>query len=120
MQLRLKIEPASPRPQDWEHAGPVIRIGRSTQCELCLAEAQVVSSQHAQIELRDGAAWLSDRQSTNGTFLNDKRITGPVQLNAGDRIHLGNRGPELRVERVDAGAMPADQLVQRPAAGDAK
>ena len=41
MQLRLKIEPNSPRPQDWEHAGPVIRIGRSAQCELCLAEAQV-------------------------------------------------------------------------------
>jgi hypothetical protein len=111
MNLRLKIEPASPQSQAWEHAGPRVRIGRAKHCELCLADATVVSSQHAQIELRADGAWLSDCQSTNGTFLNDRRVTDTVQLSVGDRIHLGNRGPELRVELIDVGAKPAAEPV---------
>lgn len=106
MNLRLRIELPAADSRVWEHAGPRIRIGRANQCELCLADAAVVSSQHAQIDLRADGAWLSDCQSTNGTFLNDRRVTEPVQLSVGDSIHLGNRGPRLIVELIDLGAKP--------------
>lgn len=38
---------------------------------------------------------IADLKSQNGTFVNGKRVHGPVQLNPGDLIRLGDKGPEL-------------------------
>jgi hypothetical protein len=51
-----------------------------------------ISRSHAQIVNQDGAFWLCDLRSTNGTFLNDQRID-KHQLKDGDRIGIG--GEEL-------------------------
>jgi predicted Zn finger-like uncharacterized protein len=49
------------------------------------------SRRHAVIEIhRDGTAWISDQQSTNGTLVNDERITGPVQLLSQQEFTCGN------------------------------
>lgn len=47
-------------------------IGRADG-EIRLADPRV-SSRHAQVELVDGEAWLRDLGSTNGTYVNGKRI----------------------------------------------
>jgi pSer/pThr/pTyr-binding forkhead associated (FHA) protein len=47
-----------------------------------------VSRRHAVIEYRDGAYWLIDQGSVNGTKVNDKRIQGARRLCHGDRIAL--------------------------------
>jgi diguanylate cyclase (GGDEF)-like protein len=53
-----------------------------------------VSRTHAWVTLTRGPAgtevMLEDQDSTNGTFLNDQAIHGPVLLSPGDRISLGN------------------------------
>jgi len=49
------------------------------------------SRRHALIEIhRDGSVWISDQQSTNGTLVNDERITGPVQLLSQQEFTCGN------------------------------
>jgi predicted Zn finger-like uncharacterized protein len=49
------------------------------------------SRRHALIEIhRDGTVWISDQQSTNGTLVNDARITGPVRLLSQQEFTCGN------------------------------
>jgi pSer/pThr/pTyr-binding forkhead associated (FHA) protein len=74
-------------------AGTVKTIGRSTGAEFIL-DAPLVSRLHCQLTANDDALQVKDLDSTNGTFVNDKRIT-TAQLRAGDRLKVGR--VELRV-----------------------
>ena len=67
-------------------------IGRAPGSDIELSEDSV-SSRHAQLEMTAGGWRLTDLQSTNGTFVNDRRIDS-VDLKPGDRIHFG----EVRVK----------------------
>ena len=63
-------------------------IGRAAESDIELA-ADSVSSRHAQLE-RTGDGWrLTDLQSTNGTFVNDRRVDS-AGLKPGDRVRFGN------------------------------
>jgi diguanylate cyclase (GGDEF)-like protein len=67
-------------------------IGRSPGVDLPLPDEEV-SRTHARVTLNGppgNEVVLEDCGSTNGTFLNDQRVTGPVRLAAGDRLALGN------------------------------
>ena len=75
--------------QRYPLTGPVTRIGRSSQCSLQLTD-QSVSGIHAEIEMRGGKFILRDLGSTNGTFLNNIEVRGPVPLNPGDHVAFGH------------------------------
>jgi pSer/pThr/pTyr-binding forkhead associated (FHA) protein len=64
-------------------------IGRDPNC-LVRADDEFASARHAQVLWRvdDGAWWLEDNLSRNGTFLNDERIAQAVLKN-GDVIRVG-------------------------------
>lgn len=64
-----------------------ITIGRSPANELVLAEAKV-SRQHAQIQVLGDKYVLLDLESSNGTFIGDKKITEHL-LSPGDEIRIG-------------------------------
>src|SRR5579883_2636249 len=106
MKLRLAIAVGPGNSIAFEHAGPVIRIGRDPDCELALqGEASTaVSRHHACIELHREGATLADTGSSNGTLLNDRLIEGTVPLRVGDRIQLGHTGATLTVMELDLGA----------------
>lgn len=62
-------------------------IGRAEACDLVLNDGSV-SSEHARLS-RDGAGWrVVNLLSTNGTFVNDKRVSNEA-LRHGDRLRLG-------------------------------
>ncbi len=67
---------------------PLTRLGRSGSNTIVLDDS-FVSSEHAVISYRDGGWWLADHQSTNGTIVNDLPVDGPVKLEPGDVISLG-------------------------------
>ena len=73
---------------------PVTRLGRSHESTIVLND-KMVSAEHAVISFRDGAWWLADRGSTNGTLVNDQQVRGEVGLATGDVIGVGNIRLEL-------------------------
>ncbi len=62
-------------------------IGRDESCNVCIPLPSV-SRQHAVISWTDGKFILSDKGSTNGTYLNNKIITEGL-LKHGDEITVG-------------------------------
>ena len=65
-------------------------IGRARACDLVLAEKSV-SGQHAAIEWTGGEWELRDLGSRNGTYLDNKKLTGGARavLTAGMRLRFG-------------------------------
>ncbi len=69
-------------------------IGREGT-DIVLADPEV-SRRHAAIrEHGDGIA-IEDLGSTNGTYVNQRRITAPAEVGAGDRVRVGRTMLELR------------------------
>jgi len=79
------------------------RVGRREGLDLCLTSNNV-SGLHAEILEEDGELWLRDLNSTNGTFLNDQRISTTAKLRDGDSIVFGNR--RFRVIQDDGSRTP--------------
>ncbi len=65
--------------------------GRGIRIE---GDAHGVDPGHCAVQLQGEKAVLSDL-SANGTFLNDRRVEGPVALNVGDAIRLGTTGDTI-------------------------
>ena len=65
-------------------------LGRATVNTIVL-ESPKISRRHALIHLQNiGEFWLIDFGSSNGTFLNKRRIHQPVRLNDGDQITIAD------------------------------
>jgi len=82
-------------------------IGRSKSCSLVL-QSKWISMSHAQIQLSGKMLWVLDNGSTNGTFLNRKRIQEAELVEVGDIIIFGNiefrvgGGEAVPVDSTDA------------------
>jgi pSer/pThr/pTyr-binding forkhead associated (FHA) protein len=66
---------------------PDMVVGRQAECDLQLTEGHA-SRRHARFSLGDGAVWLEDLSSANGTFVNGAKISGKVKLTTGDRLRF--------------------------------
>jgi pSer/pThr/pTyr-binding forkhead associated (FHA) protein len=64
-----------------------ISIGHDTTCDIVIAD-KYVSRFHCEIMVIDGKCVLTDRQSRNGTFVNEERVTR-CELKSGCRIRVG-------------------------------
>ncbi|MCS6842439.1 MAG: FHA domain-containing protein [Roseiflexus sp.] len=69
-------------------------IGRHRQCDIVIQHSDV-SRRHATITFARPYYYLTDENSTNGTFVNGERLSGPYALRAGDMIGLGSPEPIL-------------------------
>ena len=72
-----------------------VQIGRGDACDIKLSDTYV-SSNHARIYRREDAWFVEDLGSTNGTYLNQRRLTAPAELRAGDKLRIGKTVLELR------------------------
>jgi len=71
-------------------------LGR-TAANTIVLELPKVSRRHALIHLQNiGELWLIDFGSSNGTFLNKRRIQHPIRLSDGDQITIGDQVFKLR------------------------
>ena len=80
-----------------------IEIGRNVDGNsVCLVPPECirVSRRHATIRWQDGMATIEDLGSTNGTFVNGKRITSS-QICEGDTVWLGGKGPDNKCYQLD-------------------
>ena len=66
-----------------------IIIGRHAHCDLSIMD-EALSAQHARISHHHGQWWLEDLNSTNGTLLNDSKLTTSAVVITGDQFKCGN------------------------------
>ena len=76
--------------------GAVKTVGRAPRADF-IVDAALVSRLHCRLTAGDERLEVEDLSSTNGTYVNDKRVTR-AQLTSGDRLRVGR--VELTVERA--------------------
>lgn len=129
----LFLEQARPPSlRQWPLDGEFMAIGRDPLSAVCIEDASI-SRHHADL-IRHGLSWsIVDARSTNGTFVNDRRVNEAV-LQVRDRIRLGQiefvvgqsglglrddqaQTVSLEAVRPPAGPAPADMRIIKPHAG---
>ncbi|MBV9333325.1 MAG: FHA domain-containing protein [Candidatus Eremiobacteraeota bacterium] len=63
-------------------------LGRTREAEIVLRDPEV-SRRHARFETQNGVVYVEDLKSSNGTFLNGRRLAEPLEIRAGDEIDVG-------------------------------
>ena len=76
--------------------GAVKTVGRAPRADFIL-EAALVSRLHCRLEAEGETLLVVDLDSTNGTYVNDKRVER-ARLASGDRLRIGR--VELTVEKA--------------------
>ena len=73
----------------------VIVMGRSDQADIVLDDSYA-SEFHLRFSVDDGTLYVQDLGSTNGTYVNGRRITAPVSVGRGDAVQVGKSVMEVR------------------------
>ncbi len=76
--------------------GAVKTVGRAPRADFIL-DAALVSRLHCRLTAREDQVEVEDLSSTNGTYVNDKRVSR-AQVSSGDRLRIGR--VELKVQRA--------------------
>jgi FHA domain len=85
---RLKVvEPDSLRGNVYDVADEVT-VGRAAGCGVRVEDGYT-SNLHARLYRRDGALWVEDLGSTNGTWVNAERLDGATRIGRGDLLQVG-------------------------------
>ena len=71
-----------------------LTVGRAAGCQVTLDDT-FASQLHARVFSRDGQWYVEDLGSTNGTYLNRRKVAGPMVMQRGDRLQIGNTVMEL-------------------------
>src|SRR6476659_4038438 len=66
-----------------------INIGRVSGNDIVLAKGNI-SKRHTRLTKKDAGLEIADLKSTNGTYVNGRKIAGPTVVAASDRIYVGD------------------------------
>ena len=66
-----------------------LTLGRAAGCHIAV-EDTYVSQVHARVFRRDGAFYVEDLGSTNGTLLDGRAVSGPALVEPGGRVQVGS------------------------------
>jgi RsiW-degrading membrane proteinase PrsW (M82 family) len=99
MKLVLTIRTGTRAGQTVEVTAQSLTIGRGTECGLQFdpQTERIVSTRHAYIQRAADGFYLTDHQSTNGTFVNGAKID-KVKLRDGDTVSFGSDGPQAAIQ----------------------
>ncbi|MBN2345159.1 MAG: transglycosylase SLT domain-containing protein [Candidatus Aminicenantes bacterium] len=71
-------------------------IGRDESCQVQVEQAGCVSRRHTEVFFKEEAWWVRDLGSTNGTYLDGKRVE-QARLQGTHALRLGRNGPMFQV-----------------------
>ena len=69
--------------------GDELTVGRAAGCQITLDDTYA-SQVHARIFMRDDQLYVEDLGSTNGTYLNRRKVSAPMVVSHGDQIQIGS------------------------------
>ena len=92
---------------------PELTVGRVQGNDIVLAKRNV-SKQHARLSLKDDQAIVVDLNSTNGTWVNGRKITSPHALKQGDKIYIADFILTLEPANDDAARKSAAPSLSEP------
>src|SRR6267143_958074 len=86
-----------------------ITIGRVDENDICLPKGNI-SKKHTRIVVKDGKIIVLDLRSTNGTYVNGRKLAGPQLISPADKVYIGDfilnvEPPDLELPQNGA---PAD------------
>ena len=81
---------------------PEFFIGRGEEAHL-RPSSELISRLHCVIRLKDGRVEVEDLESRNGSFINNKQLTGIHQAKSGDRLRVGRLNFEILIDQSQAG-----------------
>jgi len=87
--IRLVVRQGPRAGQAFELHQPAISIGRSKDNDIQIDDAKI-SRRHANLTRTSSGYILQDMNSTNGTFVNNRRITMPTPIKPGDVLGFGD------------------------------
>lgn len=77
-----------------------IVLGRDANCDLSVMD-EAMSAHHARITHHHSQWWLEDLNSTNGTYLNQEKLTTPAVIITGDEFRCGSTVFSVRIDADD-------------------
>ncbi|MNJ96853.1 FHA domain protein [compost metagenome] len=91
-------------------------VGRSLDCDISLNDS-LVSRVHLVVSRRWNQIWIEDKNSSNGTFLNDTKIvqSSPVNVVASDKLRMGRSEYVIMIELTAEVVEPTESMQTPPA-----
>jgi len=80
-----------------------ITVGRVDENHICLPKGNI-SKKHTKIVVKDGKIIVLDLKSTNGTYVNGKKLAGPQVIQPSDNVYIGDFILNVEPPDLDAGA----------------
>ncbi len=111
LQLQINEKGGQPRQESFDKSE--ITIGRVQGNDIVLPKGNI-SKRHSRIVVKDGKFIIVDLKSTNGTYVNGKKITAPQVVKTTDKIYIGDftiqlTPPAAAAERQASMRAPASE-----------
>lgn len=104
--LNIQVNDQSPMQRYFTQSE--ILLGRDPHCDLPLPD-DTVSVRHARLSYHHGQWWLEDLGSTNGTRLNNDKVTIPTVVINGDFVECGKASVVINLG-VDSTSPPTQRI----------
>ncbi len=106
--LHVTIREKGGQQSTYQIDGSEIRIGRMKSNDVVLPKGNV-SKKHARVYREDDALMIEDLDSTNGTYVNGRKVTSDKPLNESDKIYIGDFVLEVETgQKADPDAGPPE------------
>lgn len=104
MTRRLTIKEGPGPGRSIEIGDREVVLGR-TEGDLTISDPEV-SRRHAVVRAAEGMLEIEDLDSLNGTFVNDRRLTGAATLDNGDLVRVGDTTLVVEIDQAEKRAEP--------------
>lgn len=105
MKFELRVCYGERKDTLFQLASKAIQIGRSSAADVVIDWDPFVSPLHCRLDVSDEGIVVTDLGSSNGTRVNDERISAPVKLSSLDFIQVGFT--VLKIEQSEQPSVPA-------------
>ena len=96
--VNVKISEKGGQQSNYEFDKPEVTIGRMKGNDIVLPKGNV-SKKHARIYGRNGSLMIDDLNSTNGTYVNGRKVTSEHEITENDKVYIGDFILQIQPER---------------------